>query len=211
MDQVDHSEVGTTRRWMRNAWLRLRVPHDPGRAGLRRAARAALVMPAAFAFAQFVIGNGQLTTFVAFGCFALLVMADFGGFRGPRALAYAAAAGIGAVLIALGTLASASPWVGAFVMLLVGLAVSFAGVFGGYASAMQTALLLAFVLAVSISAPPVALAPRLGGWLIAGAVSLLAGVFLWPRFERCPAPAGRVCLSRPRRLDRGAAESSGVP
>src|SRR5579864_1918761 len=157
MDKVDHSEVGTARRWIRSAWLRLRVPHDPGRAGLRRAARAALVMPAAFAF-------------------ALLVMADFGGFRGPRALAYAAAMGIGAVLIALGTLASASPWIGAFVMLLVGLAVSFAGVFGGYASAVQTALLLAFVLAVSISAPPVALAPRLGGWLIAGAVSLLAGV-----------------------------------
>ena len=188
MDQVDHGEVGTARRWTRSAWLRLRtrlrVPHDPGRAGLRRAARAALVMPAAFAFAQFVIGNGQLTTFVAFGCFALLVMADFGGFRGPRALAYAAAMGIGAVLIALGTLASASPWIGAFVMLLVGLAVSFAGVFGGYASAAQTALLLAFVLAVSISAPPAALAPRLAGWLIAGAVSLLAGVFLWPRFEQ---------------------------
>jgi len=116
----------------------MHFPHDPGRAGLRRAARAALVMPAAFAFAQFVIGNGQLTTFVAFGCFALLV----------------------------------------------GLAVSFAGVFGGYASAAQTAFLLAFVLAVSISAPPAALAPRLSGWLIAGAVSLLAGVFLWPRFEQ---------------------------
>ncbi len=182
MDQVDHGEVGTALRWTRSAWLR--VTHDRGRAGLRRAARAALVMPAAFAFAQFVIGNGQLTTFVAFGCFALLVMADFGGSRGPRALAYATTAGIGAVLIALGTLASASPWVGAFVMLLVGLAVSFAGVFGGYASAAQTALLLAFVLAVSISAPPAALTPRLSGWLIAGAVSLLAGVFLWPRFEQ---------------------------
>jgi uncharacterized membrane protein YccC len=188
MDQADHGEVDTARRWTRSAWLRLRArlgaPHDPGRAGLRRAARAALVMPAAFAFAQFVIGNGQLTTFVAFGCFALLVMADFGGFRGPRALAYAATMGIGAVLIALGTVASASPWVSAFVMLLVGMAVSFAGVFGGYASAAQTALLLAFVLAVSISAPPAALAPRLGGWLIAGTVSLLAGVFLWPRFEQ---------------------------
>ena len=191
MDQADHGEVGTPRRWTGSAWLRLRglrarlrVPTDPGRAGLRRAARAALVMPAAFAFAQFVIGNEQLTIFVAFGCFALLVMADFGGLRGPRALAYAAATGIGAVFIALGTLASVSPWVGAFVMLLVGLAVSFAGVFGGYASAAQTALLLAFVLAVSISAPLAALAPRLAGWLIAGAVSLLAGVFLWPRFEQ---------------------------
>ena len=141
-------------------------------------------MPAVFAFAQFVIRNQQLTTFAAFGCFALLVMADFGGLRGPRALAYAAAIGVGVVLVTLGTLASASPWVGAPVMLLVGLAVSFAGVFGGYASAAQTALLLAFVLAVAIPAPPAALAPRLVGWLIAGALSGLAGVFLWPRFEQ---------------------------
>jgi uncharacterized membrane protein YccC len=174
--------------WTRSAWLRLRAhlraPPDLGRAALRRAGRVALVMPAAFAFAQFVIGNGQLTTFVAFGCFALLAMADFGGLRGPRARAYAAATGIGAVLIVLGTLASASPWVGALVLLLVGFAVSFAGMFGGYASAAQTALLLAFVLAVSIPAPPAALAPRLAGWLLAGVVSLLAGVFLWPRFEQ---------------------------
>ncbi|HEX6555289.1 MAG TPA: FUSC family protein [Ktedonobacteraceae bacterium] len=184
MDQVDRGKVGTARRWTRSAWLRLRAPRDPGRMGLRRAGRAALVMPAAFAFAQFVIGNGQLTLFVAFGCFALLVMADFGGLRGPRALAYAAATGIGAVLIALGTLASASPWVGALVMLFVGMAITFAGVFGSYASAAQTALLLVFVLAVSVPAPPTALAPRLVGWLIAGAVSLLAGVFLWPRFEQ---------------------------
>lgn len=152
--------------------------------GLRRAARAALVMPAAFAFAQFVIRNGQLTTFVAFGCFALLVLADFGGLRGPRALAYAVTTGVGAVLIVLGTLASASPWIGAPGMLLVGFAVSFAGVFGSYAAAAQTALLLSFVLAVAIPAPPAAIAPRLGGWFIAGTVSLLAAVFLWPRFEK---------------------------
>jgi uncharacterized membrane protein YccC len=188
MSQVGRGEVCIARRWTHSAWLRLRshlhAPRDPGRIGLRRAARAALVMPAAFAFAQFVIGNGQLTLFAAIGCFALLVMADFGGLRGPRALAYAAATGIGAVLIALGTLASASPWVSALVMLLVGLAVSFAGVFGGYASAAQTALLLAFVLAVSVPAPPAALAPHLGGWLIAGTVSGLSGVLLWPRFEQ---------------------------
>jgi uncharacterized membrane protein YccC len=188
MDQGDRGEVSTARQWIRSAWPRLRAylraPRDPGRAGLRRAGRAAFVMPTAFAFAQFVIGNGQLTTFVAFGCFALLVMADFGGLRGPRALAYAATTGIGIALIALGTLASVSPWVGAPVMLLVGLAVSFASVFGGYASAAQTALLLAFVLAVSIPAPPAALAPRLAGWLIAGVLSGLSGVFLWPCFEQ---------------------------
>ncbi len=151
---------------------------------LARAARAALVMPAAFAFALFVIRDAQVALFVPFGCIALLVMVDIGGPRRPRAVAYAATTCIGAVLIALGTLASFSPWVAALVMLLVGFAVSFAGVFGGYVAAAQTALLLTFVLAVSIPAPPAAIASRLVGWLIAGVVSTLAGVLLWPRFER---------------------------
>jgi uncharacterized membrane protein YccC len=181
--------MDTARQWAHSAWLHARslwhdVTQDPGRVDLRRAARAALVMPATFAFAQVVIGNAQLTTFVALGCFALLVMADYGGLRGPRALAYAATTGIGAVLIALGTLASASPWQGALAMLLVGFAVTFAGVFGGYAAAGRAALLFPFVLAVSIPATPAALPPRLAGWLIAGVVASLAAVFLWPRFER---------------------------
>src|SRR5258706_11037745 len=180
--------MNTARRWVCSAWLRMRAarrdPPDSPRAGLRRAARAALVMPPAFAFAQVVIRNAQVATFVAFGCIALLVMVDFAGPRRPRALAYAVTTGIGAVLIALGTLASFSPWLAALLMLLVGFVVSFAGVFGGYAAAAQTALLLAFVLAVSIPAPPAAITPRLAGWLIAGVVSTLAGVLLWPHFEQ---------------------------
>lgn len=152
-DGTEGDTANTARRLAQSArsvWLRLRgrrhLPPDPGHAGLRRAARAALVMPAAFAFAQFVIGNAQVTTFVAFSCFALLVMADFGERRRPRALAYAAATGIGAVLIALGTLASGSSWGAALVMLLVGFAISFASAFGGYAAAAQTALLLCSIL-----------------------------------------------------------------
>jgi hypothetical protein len=57
---------------------------------LARAARAALVMPAAFAFALFVIRDAQVALFVPFGCIALLVMVDIGGPRRPRAVAYAA-------------------------------------------------------------------------------------------------------------------------
>src|SRR5258708_38841960 len=169
-------------RWAGSGWRRGRAhgrgpPHSP-RAGLRRAARAALVMPLACAFAQVVIRTAQVATFVAFGCIALLVMVDIGGPRRLRALAYAATTGIGAVLIALGTLASLSPWLAALLMLLVGFVVCFAGVFGGYVVAAQTALLLAFVLAVSIPAPPAAIAPRPPRWLIAGVVSMLAGVTL---------------------------------
>jgi uncharacterized membrane protein YccC len=69
-------------------------------------------------------------------------------------------------------------------MVLVGFAVQFAGVFGGYIAAAQTALLLSFVLAVSVPAPAAAVGPRLAGWLVAGLIATLSGVFLWPRFER---------------------------
>lgn len=162
------------------SWL----PDDPGFSSLRRATRAAIVIPAAFAFAKLVIGDLQVTTFVAFGCFALLVMADFGGTRRPRAAAYVTTSIIGAALVVLGTLASPVAWVGALLMLLVGFCIQLAGVFGGYVAAAQTTLLLSFVLAVSVPASSGAVGPRLVGWLIAGVVSTLSGVFIWPRFER---------------------------
>jgi hypothetical protein len=75
--------MNTARRWASSEWLRVRAhrrgpPHSP-RGGLRRAARAALVMPPVFAFAQVVIRDAQVALFVPFGCIALLVMVDIGG------------------------------------------------------------------------------------------------------------------------------------
>jgi hypothetical protein len=84
-------------------WLR---DHDPGFLALRRAARAAVVMPAMFAFADQVLGNPAVATFAAFGSFAMLVLVDFGGRVRERLEAQAALAVAGAVLVCLGTLAS---------------------------------------------------------------------------------------------------------
>jgi uncharacterized membrane protein YccC len=156
---------------------------DPRLVALHRAVRAAIVNPATFAFSLFVIRDLQVATFAVFGCFALLVMADFGGARRARAVAYIAATLAGAALVALGTVVSPNAAVGSAVMLTVGFTLSFAGVFGGYLAAAQTALLLAFVLAVSIPAPVSAIPTRMGGWMLAGVVSTLAGVFFWPWFE----------------------------
>lgn len=167
-----------------SARFKQRVPNDPGQASLRRAVRAALIIPAAFALAKNSIGDVQVTTFVAFGCFALLVMANFGGPQRPRAVAYVTTVLAGAVLVVLGTLASSIVWVAALSMLLVGFWIQFVGVFGSYVAAAQTALLLSFVLAVSVPAPASAVGPRLAGWLIAGAVATLSGVFFWAQFER---------------------------
>jgi len=157
---------------------------DPGFAALRRAVRAAVIIPLALAFALFVLHDAQNVIFIVFGCFALLVISDFGGPRPARALAYLTATLFGAVLVTLGTLASANPVLAAGVTLVIGFVVTFARVFGGYLAAAQTGMLLSFVVAVSIPAPATAITARVGGWALAGIISTLAGVFLWPRFER---------------------------
>jgi uncharacterized membrane protein YccC len=170
------------------ALRRLRVPvkplPDPGYSALRRAARAAIVIPLAFAFAEFLLGEPQSLIFVMFGCFSLLVISDFGGVRRPRAIAYLSATIAGAILVALGTLVSSTPWLAVAVMLIVGFVVSFSRVFGGYVAAANTGMLLAFIIAVTIPAAADAIPARVGGWAIAGLVSTVAAVALWPRFER---------------------------
>src|SRR2546427_379292 len=176
----------------------LKAPSDPGFAALRRAARAAIIIPLAFAFGQLVLHDTQNVIFVVFGGFALLVMSDFGGPRSVRALAYVTATLVGAVLIALGTVVSQTTALAGAVMLLVGFAISFASVFGGYVAAAQTGLLLAFVISVSVPAPAGAVPARVAGWAFAGILATLAGVFLWPRFEQ----ARSVTLSGIEQTDR---------
>lgn len=161
-----------------------RWPHDPGQSILRRATRAALVIPSAFAFAKFFIGDVQVMSFVAFGCFALLVMADFGGPRRPRAAAYLTTVATGVLLITLGTLVSPVVWIATLTMFAVGFTIQFIGVFGSYVAAAQTALLLSFVLAVSVPGSISSIGARVAGWLIAGLVATLSGVFFWPLFEK---------------------------
>lgn len=169
---------------LRRLQVSVKSPPDPGHSALRRAARAAIVIPPTFAFADLLLGEPQSLIFVVFGCFSLLVISDFGGVRRPRAIAYLSATIVGAILVALGTLASSSVLLAVLVMLIVGFVVSFSRVFGGYVAAANTGLLLAFVIAVTIPAPADAIPARIGGWSIAGLVSTVAAVALWPRFER---------------------------
>src|SRR2546430_10082485 len=156
----------------------LAVPADPGFAALRRAARAAIVIPPVLAFTISVLQGGQNVIFAVFGCFALLVMSDFGGQRPARALAYLTATGVGAFLVTIGTLVSDSVGLAAAVMFAVGFAIAFSRVFGGYVAAAQTGMLLSFVIAVSIPAPAAAIPARVGPWLMAGIIPTLAGVLL---------------------------------
>src|SRR5437879_9576139 len=151
--------------------VRVKAPRDPGFGALRRAARAAIVIPLAFAFTDLLLREPQILIFVVFGCFSLLVISDFGGFRRPRALAYLTTTVAGGALVALGTLVSTAAVPAVAATLLIGFIVSFSRVFGGYVAAANTGLLLAFVVAVTIPAPASLIAARVGGWAIAGLVS----------------------------------------
>jgi len=173
-----------------------RAPRDPGFAALRRAARAAVVIPLAFALGSFVLHLGQNVIFIVFGCFALLVITDFGGLRPARARAYLTATAVGAVLVALGTFVSLTVAAAAAVTLLVALVMAFARVFGGYFVACQTGMLLAYIVATAVPASPSSIPLRVGAFVLAGVISTLAGVFMWPRFERVTLckQAAKACL-----------------
>src|SRR6266516_5470261 len=178
-------------------WGRLRAlrSRDPGGTSLRRALRVAILVPPMAAFAGTIVGNPAAAPFAVFGTFALLGLADFGGPTIPRARAYAGTTAVGVGLVLLGTLASATAWSAVAGTMLVVFVVQLLGVFGGYVVAAQTAMLLAFVVAVSIPAPAGEVWARVAGWTLAGGISLVAGVLLWPRHARTQVRqrAGEAC------------------
>ena len=160
--------------------------HDPGYSALRRAGRAAIVMPLLFAFASGVLRNPDVAIFSAFGSFAMLLFVDFGGPLRERAQALAALAVVGAVLVSLGTLASQPVWLSAVAMSVVALVVLFAGSVSSVSASASTALLLAFILPVTLPGTIASLGPRLLGWGIAAVVCIVAVTVLWPAPAREP-------------------------
>jgi uncharacterized membrane protein YccC len=157
---------------------------DPGLSALRSAARAAIVMPAVFAFADKVIGDPQTATFAAFGSFAMLVLVDFTGPMRSRFVAYLGLALAGGVNIVLATLCSRNAWLATVAMALVGFVILFSGVINGYFAAAATSALLTFILPVTIPAPFSEVPARLEGWGLAAAAGILAHFLLWPARPR---------------------------
>jgi uncharacterized membrane protein YccC len=185
-------------------WLGQR---DRGFAALRRATRAAIIMPAMFALGDKVIGNPQLATFAAFGSFAMLLLVDFGGPMAERLQAQAALAVTGGVFVCLATLASRTAWLAAVAMAVAGFGVIFAGVASSVLAGATTALLLAFILPVSLAAPASAVPDRLAGWGMAGGVALVATALLWPApaRDRLRGAAAAACRALAARLRAGVA------
>jgi uncharacterized membrane protein YccC len=156
---------------------------DPMGYALHRAIRAAVVIPALFAFTFEVIGNPQLATFAAFGGFSLLLFVDFPGNWTGRLTSYVMLSLSGAALIALGTLASRNSWVAVAAMTVVGFAVLFVGTLSVSIAAAGRAALLMFILPVSLPGTASDIGPRLAGWGIAVGVAIPAAMLVWPPSE----------------------------
>lgn len=154
--------------------------HDPGYGALRRAGRAAILMPALFALADKVIANPNISYFIAFGSFAMLLLVDFPGSRLDRIRAQSLLGLACVVTICLGTLLSRSTVLATIGMFVVGFVVLFSGIVSSVIASATTPLLLAFILPVTVPGPASQIPDRVAGWAIAAAVSLVAITVLWP-------------------------------
>ncbi len=195
-----HDALMVVRRDMRVLrWLGRR---DLGLAALRRAGRSAIVMPGLFALGDKVIGNPDVATFAAFGSFAMLLLVDFTGPMRDRLQAQLALGIVGAIFVCVGTLASRAAWLAALAMALVGLGVLFAGVVSSVLAGATTALLLAFILPVTLTGPASVIPDRLTGWAMASGASILAVALLWPTPAQAPLrrPAVAACRALAARL-----------
>src|SRR5262249_62332294 len=113
----------------------------------------------------------------------------------------------GGVFGCLATRASRNAWLAAVSMAVVGFGVIFAGVVSSVLAGATTALLLAFILPVSLAAPASAVPERLAGWGMAGGVALVAIALLWPApaRDRLRGAAAAACRALAVRLRAGIA------
>jgi Fusaric acid resistance protein-like len=170
--------------------------HDPGYAALRRAARAAILMPALFAVGDRVIKNPTMSYFLAFGSFAMLLMVDFSGSRLDRLRSQTLLGCSCALLICIGTLVSQSTVLAVTGMFVVAFTVLFSGVVSSIIASATTPLLLSFILPVTVPGPASQIPERAAGWGLAAAVSLFAITFLWPSAVAYPVESRAVGACR---------------
>jgi uncharacterized membrane protein YccC len=146
-----------------------------------RAVRATIVVPGLFALSYEVIGDLQVATFAAFGGFATLVMAAFGGRWRDKVIAHFGLAVAGSVLVVVGTAVNASVVAATIATLVVVFAVLFSGVAGPNAASASTAALLAYVLPAASPGTMAMIPARLEGWWMASVAGTIAVLVFSPK------------------------------
>jgi hypothetical protein len=152
-----------------------------------RALRAVLVIPPLFALCYEGFGNPQMALFAAFGGFANLVVASFGGSKRDKAIAHLGLALTGSVGLIIGTAINGIDWLAVLVTIPVTFGIFFAGVAGPNAASGVIAALFPYVLSVATPGAVSMIPDRLAGWWLASAVATAAVLLLSP-----PSPGDRL-------------------
>jgi uncharacterized membrane protein YccC len=178
-----------------------------------RALRAVLVIPPLFALTYEGIGNAQMATFTAFGGFASLVVASFGGSRRDKTVAHLGLAVIGSIGLIIGTSVSGVKWLAVLVTIPVAFGIFFAGVAGPNAASGVTAALFPYVLSVVTPGTVSVIPDRLAGWWLASVVSTVAVLVLSPRspgdrLRAAAAGSARALAARLEASVRGTASTA---
>lgn len=173
------------------------------KAAAMRAVRATIVVPGLFALAYTVIGDLQMATFAAFGGFATLVLASFGGGRRAKVRAHLGLAVAGSALLVIGTAVNSSIVLASLVTIPVTFAVLFAGVGGPNAASAGTAALLAYVLPAASPGTIEMIPARLEGWWMASVAGTIAVLVFSPRSPgvAVQAAAARTARALAEQLD----------
>lgn len=110
-------------------------------------------MPSLFALGLLVIKQPQVAGFSVFGTFAHLVMVNYSAIERTRSMQAAVLTGVGAVLVSLGTLASANTWAAVAGAVAAGFLTESPLFVNSPAAAVRTASLLSFMLAAAVPRP----------------------------------------------------------
>ncbi|MGO9252953.1 MAG: FUSC family protein [Mycobacterium sp.] len=174
---------------------------DPEHDTLRRAVRAAIMVPVAAGFAFLVVGGSAAPLYALLGAFWLLVVTDFPGNRQQRAVAYLGLAVTVSVLITVGTVVAPIAWLAVALMFFLGVAVTLASMLSATMSAGQRAALLSYVWPVCTPGGPIG--ERLLGWLIALVVCVPAALFFLPprHYDELRRRAARVYAALADRVE----------
>lgn len=157
---------------------------DPAHLALRRGIRAAIALPLALATSLYLIDVPAGALFAVFGTVGLLVNADFAGTAGARLASYLLTGGAGTVALSVGWAASFNTAAAVAVTLIVAFVLAFANLLRGRIAVGTPAVLLVFVVAVSIDPSPTSLPAYLVGWWIAVVVSTVTALLLLPRNQK---------------------------
>jgi uncharacterized membrane protein YccC len=157
------------------------------RPAVMRAVRAVLVIPSVFALAYEGFGNQQMALFAAFGGFASLIVASFGGGRRDKITAHLGLAVTGSIALTIGTAVSGTEWLAVLVTIPVAFGIFFAGMSGPNTASGVGGALFGYLLPVGTPGTVGMIPDRLAGWWLASVGATVAVLLI-----STPSPGDRL-------------------